>query len=48
MSNFQDLRSGEDDENGDQQTLIVWTTNGMEMSKITSTLQQISEYLPYE
>ena len=46
MHNFQDLRS-EEEENGDQQTLLVWTANGMEMSEITSTLQQISEDLPY-
>jgi plastocyanin len=47
MHNFQDLRSEEEEENGDQQTLLVWTANGMEMSEITSTLQQISEDLPY-
>lgn len=46
MNNFQDLRT-EEEENGDQQTLLVWTANGMEMSEITSTLQQISEDLPY-
>jgi hypothetical protein len=42
------LRSEEEEENGDQQTLLVWTSNGMEMSEITSTLQQILEDLPYE
>ena len=47
MHSFQDLRS-EEEENGDQQTLLVWTSNGMEMSEITSTLQQILEDLPYE
>ncbi len=42
MHSFQDLRSEEEEEeNGDQQTLLVWTANGMEMSEITSTLQQI-------
>jgi plastocyanin len=46
MHSFQDLRS-EEEEEGDQQTLLVWTANGMEMSEITSTLQQISEDLPY-
>jgi hypothetical protein len=46
MHSFQDLRS-EEEENGDQQTLLVWTSNGIEMSEITSTLQQISEDLPY-
>jgi plastocyanin len=47
MHSFQDLRSEEEEENGDQQTLLVWTSNGMEMSEITSTLQQILEDLPY-
>jgi plastocyanin len=47
MTSFQDLRSSEDLDGGDQQTLIVWTSNGMEMSQITSTLQQISQDLPY-
>jgi hypothetical protein len=30
----------------DQQTLLVWTSNGMGMNEITS-LQQISQELPY-
>jgi plastocyanin len=47
MHTFQDLRSEEEEGNGAQQTLLVWTANGMEMSEITSTLQQISEDLPY-
>ena len=46
MVNFQDLRSAGDDNGGDQQTLLVWTSNGMGMNKITS-LQQISQELPY-
>jgi hypothetical protein len=37
----------EDEDGGDQQTLLVWTVNRMEMNEITSTLQQISEDLPY-
>jgi hypothetical protein len=32
---------------GDQQTLLVWITNGKAMNEIISTLQQISEELPY-
>ena len=46
MVNFQDLRSAGDDNGGDQQTLLVWTSNGMGMNEITS-LQQISQELPY-
>jgi len=46
MVNFQDLRSAGDDDGGDQQTLLVWTSNGMGMNKITS-LQEISQELPY-
>jgi hypothetical protein len=45
--NFQDLRSAGDDNGGDQQTLLVWTSNGMGMNEITS-LQQISQELPYD
>ena len=47
MTNFQDLRSAEGDDGGDQQTLLVWTTNGKGMTEIISTLQQISQDLPY-
>jgi plastocyanin len=46
MVNFQDLRSAGDDDGGDQQTLLVWTSNGMGMNKITS-LQEISQEFPY-
>jgi plastocyanin len=46
-ANFQDLRSAGSDDGGDQQTLLVWTTNGKETSEIISTLQQISQELPY-
>ena len=46
MVNFQDLRSAGDDNGGDQQTLLVWTSNGMGMNEIAS-LQQISQELPY-
>ena len=44
--NFQDLRSAGDDNGGDQQTLLVWTSNGMGMNEIAS-LQQISQELTY-
>jgi hypothetical protein len=46
MVNFRDLRSAGDDDGGDQQTLLVWTSNGMGMSKIKS-LQQISQEVRY-
>lgn len=46
MATFQDLRTAGEDE-GDQQTLLIWTTNGKDMNEIASTLQQISEELPY-
>jgi hypothetical protein len=47
MTNFQDLRSAEEEDGGDQQTLLVWTTNGKRMSDVITTLQQISQDLPY-
>ena len=46
-ANFQDLHNAGDDDSGDQQTLLVWTTNGKETSEIISALQQISQNLPY-
>jgi plastocyanin len=47
MHNFQDLRGGQPD-TGDKQTLVIWTTNGMDLSEIGSRLQAVSEDLPYE
>jgi plastocyanin len=47
MTDFQDLRSAEEEDGGDQQTLLVWTTNGKRMSDVITTLQQISQDLPY-
>jgi hypothetical protein len=47
MTNFQDLRSAEEDDGGNQQTLLVWTSNGKRMSDVITTLQQISQDLPY-
>jgi plastocyanin len=39
--NFNDIRAG------DQQTLLVWTTSGMNLNEIISTLQEITPGLPY-
>ena len=47
MHNFKDLRGGQSD-TGDEQTLVIWTANEMDLSEIGSRLQAISEPLPYE
>ena len=47
MHNFKDLRGGQSD-TGDEQTLVIWTANGMNLDEIGSQLQAISEPLPYE
>jgi plastocyanin len=47
MHNFKDLRGGQSD-TGDEQMLVIWTANGMDLSEIGSRLQAISEPLPYE
>src|SRR5918999_1297536 len=47
MHNFKDLRGGQSN-TGDEQTLVIWTANGMDLSEIGSRLQSISEPLPYE
>jgi len=39
--NFNDIRAG------DQQTLLVWTTSGMNLDGVISTLQEITPGLPY-
>jgi plastocyanin len=44
--NFKDLRGGQGG-TGDEQTLIVWTTSGMDISAIASNLQEFSSGLPY-
>ena len=44
--NFKDLRGGQSG-TGDEQTLIVWTTGGMDLSTIVSNLQEFSSELPY-
>jgi hypothetical protein len=44
--NFKDLRGGQSG-TGDEQTLIVWTTSGMDLSTIASNLQEFSSGLPY-
>jgi hypothetical protein len=38
---FNDIRAG------DQQVLLVWTTSGISLDKVVSTLQGITENLPY-
>jgi hypothetical protein len=47
MHNFKDLRGGQSD-TGDEQTLVIWTANGMHLNEIGSRLQAISEPLQYE
>jgi plastocyanin len=47
MHNFKDLRGGQSD-TGDEQTLVIWTANGMDLNEIGSRLQAISGPLPYE
>jgi hypothetical protein len=44
--NFKDLRGGQSG-TGDEQTLVVWTTAGMEMSNVATNLQEFSSGLPY-
>ena len=44
--NFKDLRGGQSG-TGDEQTLIVWTTVGMDMANIATNLQEFSSGLPY-
>jgi plastocyanin len=44
--NFKDLRGGQSG-TGDEQTLIVWTTAGMDLSTIAINLQEFSSGLPY-
>ena len=44
--NFKDLRGGQSG-TGDEQTLILWTTSGIDLSTIGSSLQEFSSGLPY-
>ena len=39
--NFNDIRAG------DQQTLLVWTTSGIKLDEVISTLQEVTPGLPY-
>jgi plastocyanin len=39
--NFEDIRAG------DQQTLLVWTTSGIDLDQVISTLQELTPQLPY-
>ena len=47
MHNFKDLRGGQED-TGDEQVLVVWTTAGKSLDDVTSQIGEISEGLPYE
>jgi hypothetical protein len=47
MHNFKDLRGGQSD-TGDEQTLVIWTADEMDIGEIGSALKSISEDLPYE
>ncbi len=44
--NFKDLRGGQSG-TGDEQTLIVWTTAGMDLPTLATNLQEFSSGLPY-
>jgi plastocyanin len=44
--NFKDLRGGQSG-TGDEQTLLVWTSAGMDLSAIAKNLQEFSSGLPY-
>ena len=44
--NFKDLRGGQSG-TGDEQTLIVWTSTGVDLSTIAKNLQEFSSGLPY-
>jgi hypothetical protein len=39
--NFEDIRAG------DQQTLLVWTTSGIDLNQVISALQELTPQLPY-
>ena len=41
IQNFNDIRAG------DEQVLLVWTTSGIDLDKVVSTLQRITQTLPY-
>jgi plastocyanin len=43
---FQDLRGGQGD-TGPEQTLIAWTTSGMNLQQVVSALEEITPSLPY-
>jgi len=44
--NFKDLRGGQSG-TGDEQTLIVWTTSGLDVPSIVASLQDFTLELPY-
>ena len=43
---FKDLRGGQSG-TGDEQTLVVWTTAGMDLSTIATSLKEFSSGLPF-
>jgi plastocyanin len=43
---FEDLRGGQDG-TGPEQTLIIWTTSGMDLDQVISALEEITPSLPY-
>jgi hypothetical protein len=45
MHNFRNLHGGQSD-TGNEQTLVIWTAKGMDLAKIGSRLQAVSEPLP--
>jgi hypothetical protein len=45
--NFDSTRPGGQEGTGDTQTLIVWTTYGIDLDEVISTLQEIMSELPY-
>jgi hypothetical protein len=44
--NFKDLRGGQSG-TGDEQTLVVWTSSGIDLSTMATNLQEFSSGLPY-
>jgi len=44
--NFKDLRGGQKG-TGDEQALLVWSTSGIDLQQVISTLKEITPELPY-
>jgi hypothetical protein len=45
--NFKSIRPGGQPEAGEMQTLLVWTTSGMNLDEVISGIQQLVPTLPY-